>query len=82
MDEIDELRMEIDEIDEDILKLIEERLIVAKKIGQIKRSQGLEIYDPKREEEILDRISSKTSLQKDFINKIFKDIMEYCRKNE
>ncbi|MBP1912804.1 chorismate mutase [Thermococcus stetteri] len=47
------LRRRIDEIDEEIISLLYERLEIARKIEEVKLKSGLPIYDPEREEEVL-----------------------------
>ncbi len=56
MEEIKEIRKRIDQIDEEILKLLNERAELAKRIGETKKSLGLEIHVPEREREIINRI--------------------------
>ena len=46
---LEELRDKIDKIDSKIIELLEERLVLAKKIGTSKRKRGQQIIDPKRE---------------------------------
>ena len=79
---IEDLRNRIDEVDEKILKLLEKRIELAKKIGKVKKENGMEVYDPEREGKVLGRLTSKTKLGKDFIRKTFTSIIEYCRENE
>jgi len=54
--DIDEIRVSIDEIDEKLLKLIAERGKFANKIGEIKKSSGAKIYVPSREKQIFDHL--------------------------
>lgn len=82
MREIGELRGEINKVDDRLLKLLEKRAKLAKKIGGIKRAGGLPIKDAAREREIIQKAASKTSLDQKFVKKIYKDIIDYCRKNE
>ncbi len=56
MEDLKDLRREIDNIDEEILRLLNERAKLAKKAGDIKKSMGLEIHAPEREREIVNRI--------------------------
>ncbi|MCX6695362.1 MAG: chorismate mutase [Candidatus Altiarchaeota archaeon] len=78
----EQLREKIDRVDSRILELIEERVEIAKKIGVVKRKKGLPIVDQEREQKILSDVTGKTKLDKQFIKKIFREIMEYCRDNE
>ncbi|MBO4265938.1 MAG: chorismate mutase [Lachnospiraceae bacterium] len=55
-EDIKKLREQIDRIDAKILKLYEERMDVARKIGQYKIDNDLPIYDAAREDEKLEKI--------------------------
>jgi len=79
---IEELREKIDKVDARIIKLLEERADLVKKIGEAKRKHGLAIVDLKREEEVMIKVTEKTSLNKGFVKKLFGSIIEYCRENE
>jgi monofunctional chorismate mutase len=82
MDEIEEQRRSIDKIDSQLVRLLEKRWNAARKIGKAKRKKGLEYYDQGREEQILEKVSGKTKLEREFIREIFSRIMEYCRNGE
>ena len=56
---IKELRKLIDKIDDQLFDLLVERFDVSKKIGDIKASKNINIDDPNREQEIIDRLSIK-----------------------
>ena len=53
-------RSSIDLIDNEIVKLLEKRKLYAKKIGEIKQKQGLNIFFNIRETEILHRLKSNS----------------------
>jgi chorismate mutase/prephenate dehydratase len=55
--EIEQLRDAIDVVDNRLLELLTERQALASKLGEIKRSRGMPIYDPVRENEILGRLN-------------------------
>ena len=71
------LRDGIDEIDEKILDLINERLLLAEQIGQIKKRRSCQIVDDPREKEIMNRLlkRNKGALHDDFLRKIFTAII-------
>ena len=71
------LRQAIDEIDEKILDLINQRLSQAKKIGNFKKQGGIQITDSGREKEILNRLLEKNNgpLGADGLRNIFKAII-------
>lgn len=53
---LDDLRGEIDRVDREILRLLAERLDVARRIGETKRAAGVAPYDPLRERSVLDAL--------------------------
>ena len=71
------LRQAIDEIDETILDLINQRLSVAKQIGDFKKQGGIQITDSEREKEILNRLLEKNKgpLAADGLRNIFEAII-------
>ncbi len=48
------LRRELDSIDGRIMRLYKERMEVSKRIGAYKRENGMEIFDPGREQEVIE----------------------------
>lgn len=51
--ELLKLRDKIDEVDKSILSLIVERLALVTEVGEVKSKNGIPIYDPKREADML-----------------------------
>jgi chorismate mutase len=76
---LDARRKRIDAIDEKILKLLEERVSEARKIGEEKKKLGKPIRDPVREAEVIENVIKSTKLEKDFVKKLFGLIVGYCR---
>lgn len=78
---IEELRDAIDEIDEKILNLINQRLLLAAQIGRLKKQSGLEIVDSGREKIILGRLLERNAgpLQENALHQIFTAIMAAAR---
>ena len=56
-DEMDGLRVGIDEVDEEIVRLLDRRARLARRIGEIKQERGLKVYAPDRERRVLDRLA-------------------------
>lgn len=54
--DLDALRQEIDKIDTEILRRLNERVRLAQKVGHIKLEKGLEVYVPSREEQVFGRL--------------------------
>ncbi len=59
MDDIDDLRARINSIDDELLRLFNERAKLALAIGRAKKSQGLPIHIPSREEQIIMRVQQE-----------------------
>ena len=53
---LDELRHEINQIDESLLKLFKKRMAVSKAIGEYKKQHDLPVLDASREQAIYDRL--------------------------
>ncbi len=53
MSDLSTLREQIDEIDTGLIKLLNQRATVAKEIGVLKSHEGLPIYSPEREDQLL-----------------------------
>lgn len=53
---IRELRVRVDEVDGELIRILNERARLVQEIMAIKAEAGAPVYDPKREEEILRRV--------------------------
>ena len=56
MKTLDDCRVAIDEIDNEMLKLLNKRMKVVERVGEIKKDTGGAIYRPEREKAIIDRL--------------------------
>lgn len=56
---LNEIRAEINAIDDQLLPLLMRRMDAAGKVAQIKREAGIPVLDAKREQQILDRIRDR-----------------------
>ena len=54
--DIADWRKKIDELDEQIVKLISQRAQAAQAIGELKSKQALPVYEPKREDQVFAHI--------------------------
>ena len=81
-EKINVLRDKIDLLDEQMLDLLVQRFSVSRKIGEIKASGGINVGDPNREQEIIDRLANKLKgkLDKDDIAAIFGPIYHISKK--
>jgi chorismate mutase len=81
MDEIPKLRKKVDEIDDQILKALCERVKVCKAIGDAKKKQGMPIRDSSRETEVYRRIKEKSAqfqLDPTQIERLYREIVNMC----
>ena len=78
---LDALRKRIDRIDEKLLRLLKERAETALRIGRIKKGQGLPVYDGRREQEVLRRLTRKNGglLPASSVKAIFREILRRSR---
>lgn len=80
MSDLDNLRLQINEIDNSILELIQKRMDISIKVGEYKKKNNMEVFDPKREKDLITRLSSQNSLDEEFITEIWNSIMNYSKK--
>ena len=74
-------RQTIDEIDLRILALLNERTTVVEEIGHVKRSCGMPIYEPKREDQVFANVIShnRGPLSADALHRVFERIIDEMR---
>ena len=82
--ELYNLRNRIDELDDQLLMLLNERMELVKKVGEVKRASRSIIYRPEREKEILDRLQKINNglLTRNAIDAIFFEIFAVSRNLE
>jgi chorismate mutase len=81
MDEIPKLRKKVDEIDDQILLALCERVKVCRAIGETKKKQGMPIHDSSRENEVYRRIKEKSAqcqLDPTQIERVYREIVNMC----
>ena len=76
--DLDALRVRVDEINVEILRLINERTGVVQEIGKVKEKQGVNRYDPLRERQMLDLLKENNDgpLPQSTVEHIFKEIFK------
>jgi chorismate mutase-like protein len=84
MSSIDEWRTKIDDVDNKLVDLLNERARYADEIGKIKEQLGLEAYSPQREQEVLRNVlgSNKGPLSDAALRRLFERIIDESRKLE
>ncbi len=56
---INELRSQVDEVDRELIRILNERARIVQELVAIKGEAGKPLFDPKREEEILRRVAEE-----------------------
>jgi chorismate mutase len=82
---LDELREDIDRVDEVLVRLLNERARVAVEIGRVKKEKGIEIYQPEREKQVLAHVrgvACEGPLGPDAIARLFERIIDEARRLE
>lgn len=81
---IDEIRQEIDRIDDELLLIFNRRAGLALKIGEIKKELNLPIYDPTREKRIFEKMkaSNPGPLDDGAIVRLFERVIDESRSLE
>lgn len=59
MSELEKYRLKINELDDQIIKLFEERMQVARAVGEYKKERNLPILNAEREKEVIKNNVSK-----------------------
>jgi chorismate mutase/prephenate dehydratase len=82
--ELTDLRNRIDALDDQLLHILNERMELVKKVGEVKRSSQSIIYRPEREKQILDRLQQRNQglLSRSAIDAIFFEIFAVSRNLE
>lgn len=78
MKDLNILRQEIDEIDDQLLDLIFKRFSITSEIGHLKAKENAPAIDKNREYQIISRLEEKSrllSLNPDLINSIYRAIL-------
>lgn len=84
-EELNNLRNQIDKIDQDILRLLSKRLSLVSQVGDIKSHFGLFIYSPERERDIVSRRRKDAiamGISPDLVEDLLKRIMRESYSNE
>jgi len=78
---IDDWRRKIDELDQELVKLLNERARCALEIGREKHRMGLPVYQPERESEILSNVERVNAgpLADTAIRRLFERIIDEAR---
>ena len=79
---LDDLRNDIDRVDEVLVRMLNERARIACEIGHLKKQLGVEVYQPEREKQVLAHVRSIAAegpLGADAIARLFERIIDEAR---
>ena len=84
MSRLDDLRRQIDRLDEELVRLLSARAACALEIGREKKLAGLEVYQPSRETEVLANVQRINTgpLDNKAIKRLFERIIDEARRLE
>ena len=79
--DLNEIRQQIDTVDNEIVALLEERMKLVTRVSAYKQRTGKAIYDPEREQALLDKVGASVlnPEYKEAIVASFADIMKRSR---
>ena len=85
--DINEWRIRIDELNDELMTILNKRATYAAEIGKIKKQKGLPVFDESRETAVLNLVAEKAKkvggpLSPESFMNIFRVIMEETRKVE
>jgi chorismate mutase/prephenate dehydratase len=74
---IQELRKKIDELDDKIVDLLNERARIVIEVGDIKKSEKIDFHAPARERQILERLLSRNKgpFPSDTLKAVYREIL-------
>lgn len=91
-DDLEKFRNEINNIDEELLNLLKKRMQISVNVGKYKKENNIPILNSKREDEVIKKVvnlnhsntimdmnENNISLDDNFIESIWKNIMDYSK---
>ena len=82
MRELQDLRNEIDAVDDALIALLKQRLALSREVAEYKAAKNLPVYDAAREQAILDKAAAECGGQKDAIQAVFSAVLDASRKEQ
>ena len=80
LQDLQDLRFEIDKIDNELIQLFQKRMDISVEVAVYKKEHNQPVYDPVREQEILEKLSGKAKEEnKDSIISLYKLLFEISR---
>ncbi len=82
---LDDLRQDIDRVDEVLVRLLNERARCVCEIGRLKKELGIDVYQPEREKDVLKHVrevACEGPLGPEAIGRLFERIIDEARRLE
>ena len=82
---LDDLRNDIDRVDEVLVRLLNERARCVCEIGRLKKAQNVDVYQPDREKQVLEHVRSIAAegpLGSEAVARLFERIIDEARRLE
>lgn len=78
---LNELRKQIDQLDQELLVLLNRRATLAHAVGDIKREEGSAVFRPERETQVITTLQAQNSgpLKNNSVASIWREVMSACR---
>jgi chorismate mutase/prephenate dehydratase len=82
MNDLELLRNQINEVDEELIELFLKRLKIVSQVGEYKKRKGLQILDTAREKQIIDKYTDKAEndTEKKYVREFLENLMSISRK--
>ncbi len=84
MADLSKLRDQIDQADQDLVKALVKRYDLVMEVGRVKREKGQAVFDPKREEQVLDKVTNLAQRPEyeAALRAVYQEIMDQAKRLE
>ena len=75
-----DLRIQIDALDRELLSLLNQRALVAEKVGEVKKMEGTPFFRPDRVAQVIEKIQKANTgpLKNEHVSAVWREIMSAC----
>jgi chorismate mutase/prephenate dehydratase len=81
--DLQELRKKIDTIDDELIRLFQERMDLSASIAEYKLKNGVAVFDAEREREILERLGEKVDERyRDSVKELYALLFDLSKKKQ
>ena len=84
MADLSKLRDQIDQAEQDLVKALVKRYDLVMEVGRLKREKGQAVFDPKREEQVLDKVTNLAQRPEyeAALRAVYQEIMDQAKRLE